>query len=138
MTRKQIILARIILGLYLVAVAVLCLANFSSAPSVKMSIFGIPTDKVVHFCMFFPLPFLAFFAFDEYTDKAWSSILFTLLTFAVGVGIAALTEWAQSLTPYRSAEHGDFIADIISLGTASLIVVIIDIAKQHKNEKTPA
>ena len=138
MTRRQIILARIILALYLVAIGVLCLANFKSTPDVKMQLFGIPTDKVVHFCMFFPLPFLAFFAFDKYTEKAWSSILFTLLTFVSGVGLAALTEWAQSLTPYRSAENGDFLADTIALGVASLIVVIIDIAKQHKNEKTAA
>lgn len=138
MTKTLKTIFKVLFYLYLVAVAVLCFGSFNSLPEVSKTILGIPTDKVAHFCMFFPLPFLAFFAFDEYTDKAWSSILFTLLTFAVGVGIAALTEWAQSLTPYRSAEHGDFIADIISLGTASLIVVFIDIAKQHKNEKSPA
>jgi len=132
MTKRQVILARIILGLYLVLIGVLCLANFSAAPEVKAKILGIQTDKVVHFCMFFPLPFLAFFAFDRYTDKVWSSILCTFITFVVGAGIAALTEWAQSLTSYRSGDKMDLLADILSIGIASLIVVIIDIAKQKR------
>lgn len=134
MTKKQLIFARIILALYLVALVLLCLLNFNTPPNVQKTLFGIPTDKLVHFCMFFPLPILAFFAFDKYTDKAWTSILFTLLAFAAGVALATLTEWAQSLTPTRSREHADFIADVIALGVSSLIVVVIDIFKQKKSK----
>lgn len=132
MTKRQLIFARIILALYLVAVVVLCLINFSSPPKVQKTLFGIPTDKVVHFCMFFPMPILAFFAFDKYTEKMWTSLLFTLLTFVVGVGLAAFTEWAQSLTPYRSGEKLDFVADIIALAVSSVLVAVLDISKMKK------
>ena len=132
MTKRQIILARIILGLYLVAVGVLCLANFNTPPDMKKTLFGIPTDKVAHFCMFFPLPILAFFAFDKYTEKVWTSLLFTALTFAAGVGLAALTEWLQSMLPYRSGEQKDFIADVIALAVASVIVIVLDVSKMKK------
>lgn len=132
MTRRQLIFARIILGLYLVALAVLCLANFHTPPDVKKTIFGIPTDKVVHFCMFFPMPVLAFFAFDKYTGKVWLSLLFTTVTFLVGIGIAMLTEWAQGLVPYRSCQRSDVVADVIALAVASVLVAILDISKMKK------
>ena len=132
MTKRQIILARIILGLYLVVVGVLCLANFNTPPDLKKTLFGIPTDKVAHFCMFFPLPILAFFAFDKYTEKVWTSLLFTTLTFAAGVGLAAMTEWLQSMLPYRSGEQKDFIADVIALAVSSVIVIVLDVSKMKK------
>lgn len=132
MTKRQLIFARIILALYLVALVLLCLLNFNTPPNVQKSFFGIPTDKIVHFCMFFPLPILAFFAFDKYTEKVWTSLLLTLLTFAVGIGLAAFTEWAQSLTPYRSGEKTDFIADIIALAISSALVAVLDISKMKK------
>ena len=118
--------------LYVVAVVTLCLMNFSSPPKVQRTIFGIPTDKVVHFCMFFPMPILAFFAFDKYTDKVWTSLLFTAVTFIVGIGLATFTEWAQSLTPHRSKEHADFLADMLALGISSVLVAVLDISKMKK------
>ncbi len=120
------------MALYLVALILLCLLNFNTPPNVQKTLFGIPTDKIVHFCMFFPLPILAFFAFDKYTEKVWTSLLFTLLTFAVGAGLAAFTEWAQSLTPYRSGEKLDFVADIIALAISSVLVAVLDISKMKK------
>lgn len=135
MTKKQLIFARIILVLYMVALVLLCVLNFKTPPNVQKTLFGIPTDKIVHFCMFFPMPILAFFAFDKYTDKVWTSLLFTLLTFVVGIGIATLTEWVQSLTPHRSMEHADFIADVIALGISSVLVAVLDISKMKKKSK---
>ena len=135
MTKRQIIIARIILVLYMVALVLLCVLNFKTPPNVQKTLFGIPTDKIVHFCMFFPMPIIAFFAFDKYTEKVWSSILFTALAFIVSVGFATLTEWAQGLTPARSREHADFIADVIALGVSSVIVLVLDISKQKKPVK---
>lgn len=132
MTKRQIIFARIILVLYLVAVAVLCFANIKNTPDIKKELFGIPTDKVAHFLMFLPLPILAFFAFDKYTEKVWTSILFTVLTFGFGVGLAALTEWVQSRLPYRSGDNRDLMADVIALALSSAVVLILDISKQKK------
>lgn len=119
--------------LYLAAVAVLCFANIKSTPDIRKEFFGIATDKIAHFLMFLPLPILAFFAFDKYTDKVWTSILCTLITFACGVGIAALTEVVQSRLPYRSGDHRDFAADLLALGLSSVLVLIIDITKQKKS-----
>lgn len=132
MTKRQIIFARIILVLYLVAVAVLCFANIKNTPQIKKELFGIATDKIAHFLMFLPLPVLAFFAFDKYTEKVWTSILFTILTFGCGIGIAALTELVQSRLPYRSGDGRDFLADVIALAASSAFILILDISKQKK------
>ena len=118
--------------LYLAAVAMLCFANIKSTPDIKKELFGIATDKIAHFLMFLPLPVLAFFAFDKYTEKVWSSILFTLLTLGCGIGLAALTEWVQSHLPYRSGDNRDFLADVLALAVSSVFVLILDISKQKR------
>ena len=53
MTRRQLVIARVLFAMYLVAVAVLCFGKFDSSQDVPKSLWGIPTDKVVHFLMFF-------------------------------------------------------------------------------------
>ena len=63
MTRRQLIWSRILFAVYLAAVAFLCFGQFSSSQDVPMDLWGIPTDKVVHFLMFFPFPLLACLAF---------------------------------------------------------------------------
>lgn len=132
MTKRQLLFSRIILALYLVTVLAVCFANIKTPPSIQKTLFGIPTDKIAHFCMFLPMPLLAFFAFDRYTEKVWTSLLFTGLTFAVGVGLAAMTEWLQSMLPYRSGEQKDFIADVIALAVSSVIVIVLDVSKMKK------
>ena len=69
MTRRQLQWARILFGLYLVAVAVLCFARFPESEDVPKSLLGIPMDKIVHFLMFFPFPVLTYLAFDRYRGK---------------------------------------------------------------------
>ena len=64
MTKALKITFRVAFYLYLIAIAVLCFGKFSDLPSVSNTILGIPTDKVVHFVMFFPFPILAFLAYD--------------------------------------------------------------------------
>lgn len=133
MTRRQRLLARILFVLYLAAVACLCFGRFDDMPDVEKYIFGIPTDKVVHFLMFFPFPILAFLAFDRYTEKFWSTVLWTLGTFAAGALLAAGTEYGQArLTTWRSGDPLDLRADLIALGVSSLLVFCIDLWKQHR------
>ncbi len=140
MTRRQSILFRVIFYTYLAAVALLCFGNFSSAPSVDLSFFGIPTDKIVHFCMFFPFPVLAFLAFDKYTETARTSFIFVGATFIAGCLLAVITEIGQAkLTTYRSGDARDFLADFIALALSSLLILYIDLRKQHKkNEAVPS
>ena len=90
MTRRWIF--RILLVLYLCAVAWLCFGHFSNIPNIKMSYWGIPTDKIVHFLMFFPFPLLAFGGFDKYTTKPWHSFLFVAVLFGIGCLLAGATE----------------------------------------------
>ena len=103
--------ARIIFPLmficYICAVGFLCFGHFEDMPDVATTIFGIPTDKVVHFSMFFPFPLLAYATFGRKTKGRWNSILFILAIFLVGCILGIATELGQGLTDYRSCDiHG--------------------------------
>lgn len=127
------LIARILFFLYLAVVLVLCFGQFKDAPSVPWTLLGIPSDKLVHFCMFFPFPILAFLAFDKYTETPRSTFLFSGITFLVGVALAFGTEWGQAhLTTYRSGDPLDWLADISALFLSTLIVIIWDLLKQRK------
>ena len=127
------LIARILFFLYLAAVLVLCFGQFKDAPSIPWTLLGIPSDKLVHFCMFFPFPILAFLAFDKYTETPRSTFLFSSITFLVGVALAFGTEWGQAhLTTYRSGDPLDWLADISALFISTLIVIIWDLLKQRK------
>lgn len=125
------LIARILFFLYLAAVLVLCFGQFKDAPSIPWTLLGIPSDKIVHFCMFFPFPILAFLAFDKYTETPRSTFLFSGITFLVGVVLAFGTEWGQAhLTTYRSGDPLDWVADVSALFISTLIVIIWDLRKQ--------
>ena len=133
MTRRQRIWARILLAAYLLAILVLCFANFSSVPKVKDTLFGIQMDKIVHFLMFCPFPILAYFAFDFHSKTVRSSLLFAATVFIIGCIFAAATEFGQAkLTTWRSGDPTDLIADISALALASIAVIIFDRIKQRK------
>ena len=130
MTRSQRIMARIIFWIYIAVVLFLCFGKFGNLHGVPRAIWGIPTDKVVHFLMFFPFPILAFLAYDVFTDNLWKSLLFCLATFLFGVLIAAGTEYGQSFLPHRSGDRHDLQADVLALSISAFIVLVIDILKQ--------
>ena len=132
MTRRQLQWARILFGLYLVAVAVLCFAHSPESEDAPKALWGIPMDKVVHFLMFFPLPVLAYLAFDRYRGKRWASVLWTTATLLCGCAFAAVTELVQSRLPYRSGDPADFRADALALLLSSVTVLILVLAKHRK------
>ena len=133
MTRSQKIASQVIFFLYVAGVLFLCFGHFEQTPSIEWSLFGIPNDKVVHFCMFFPFPILAFLAFDRYTESVRSTLLFSGITLLVGILLAAGTEWGQAhLTDYRSGDPMDLLADGIALVLSTLLVIFLDIRKQKK------
>ena len=135
MTRGQKILFRILFLLYVAGVLFLCFGHFENAPSVEWNLLGIPSDKLVHFCMFFPFPILAFLAFDRFTESVRSTLLFSGVTFLVGCLLALGTEWGQAhLTDYRSGDRLDLLFDVIALSLSTPIVIIWDIRKQHKKK----
>lgn len=124
---------RVLFYLYLIAVAVLCFGSFNSLPEVSKTILGIPTDKVVHFCMFFPFPILAFLAYDKFTGNRKKVIIFAIVTFLVGCVLAAGTELGQAyLTENRSGEPLDFLADFLALLSGSVIATLIDLRQLNR------
>ena len=134
MTRSQKIAFQVIFFLYVAAVLFLCFAHFEQTPAIEWSLFGIPSDTVVHFCMFFPFPILAFLAFDRYTDSVRSTLLFSGITLLVGFLLAWGTEWGQAhLTDYRSGDPLDLLADGSALVLSTLLVIFLDIRKQKKS-----
>ena len=133
MSRGQIIAFRIIFYMYVAGVLFLCFGHFDNAPSLPTTFLGIPTDKLGHFAMFFPFPILAFLAFDQFTETVKSTLLFTGVTFLVGLLLAFATEWGQAhLTEYRSGEPLDLLADFLALLISSILVAVVDISKQKR------
>ena len=134
MTRSQKIAFQVLFCFYVAAVLVLCFAHFEQTPAIEWSLWGIPSDKVVHFCMFLPFPILAFLAFDRYTDSVRSTLLFSGITLLVGFLLAWGTEWGQAhLTDYRSGDPLDLLADGTALVLSTLLVIFLDIRKQKKH-----
>ncbi|MBO6028894.1 MAG: VanZ family protein [Bacteroidales bacterium] len=132
MTRQQLTWARILFGLYLVAVAVLCFGKFDSSQDVPMDLWGIPTDKLVHFLMFFPFPLLACLASGGYRGERWLATFRTVIAFLAGCAFAAATEWIQTWLSYRSGDPADFGADALALLLSSIIVLFIVLSKHRK------
>ena len=133
MSRGNKIAFQILFWLYVAGVLFLCFGRFDNTPDVPTSFLGIPTDKIAHFVMFFPFPILAFLAFDQFTETVKSTLLFTGVTFIVGVLLAFGTEWGQAhLTEYRSGDPLDLRADVLALFLSSVLVAVVDIAKQRK------
>ena len=131
MSKKLI--TRILFFLYLAAVLFLCFGRFENTPDVPWSFLGIPSDKLVHFCMFFPFPILAFLAFDKYTETPRATLLYSGLTWVLGMLLALGTEWGQAhLTTWRSGDPMDLLADGLSITISTLIVIIWDLSKQKK------
>jgi VanZ family protein len=132
MDKKKLIL-RVLFFLYLAAVLFLCFGKFESTPDVPGTFLGIPTDKLVHFFMFFPFPILAFLAFDKYTDTPKSTFLFSGITWVLGMLLAFGTEWGQAhLTDYRSGDPLDLVSDALSITLSTVLVIIWDLSKQKK------
>ena len=119
--------------IYLLAVLFLCFGKFENTPDVPWSLLGIPSDKLVHFCMFFPFPILAFLAFDRFTETPKSTFLFSGITWVLGLVLAFATEWGQAhLTDYRSGDPWDLLADGLAITLSTIVVIIWDLSKQKK------
>ncbi len=133
--KKRNIISFILFLLYLGFVAWCCFGHFDSLPNISRSILGFPTDKVVHFVMFFPFAFLCFASFDFLAGKKWKALLLMAAVFVIGLLVATATEAGQSLTTYRSADPLDFKADALALGLASLIIAVIILARKTKTNE---
>jgi VanZ family protein len=95
----------------------------SSIPSISLpKIGGIPTDKVVHFLIFFFLAALTYRAIDHQGKYPWLKdrhFLFTVLFTSL---YGAIDEFHQFFTPGRDSDPLDWLAD--AMGAVAFIIVI--------------
>lgn len=120
MTKRSLTVWRIIMLLYLLAVAYICFAPGDRMPQMPQWDLPIPMDKLVHFTMFLPFPIVAFFAFNLKGSLKNIAVLFL-----IGVSLAGLTEIIQSFSPTRSMEGMDFLADCIGIGLSCLLLLLL-------------
>lgn len=118
--------------IYICGVAWLCFANFNKLQNIQKFILGIPTDKVVHFCMFLPFVFIAFFSLDHRGKNLYKVIGTLLCICSFGCIFAGLTEIVQGSLPYRTEDIKDFATDCLSIGIATLTVFFIEVSKRKK------
>ncbi len=99
------------LTLALLVVVITWLALTSAPPEFPIARW----DKLHHAAGFAALAAVAWFGFGG----AWLRIAGSLLSFG------ALIEWLQSLTPTRSAEWGDLLADAIGISIGLLVASLL-------------
>lgn len=123
---------RILLLLYGAAVVFLCFAHFDPYQNVPNLILGIPIDKIVHFCMFLPSVPIVYFSLPSKwkTGGRWIRLPMVLLSALFCACAAGVVELLQGLTPYRSCELYDFVADSVGIGLAYIVTSIIVVIKR--------
>ncbi len=128
--KKKSTWRRVFLVLFVLYMGVLIYLYFGKFPSflkLPRTILDIPSDKVGHFLMFLPYPFLAHGS--SFTGKRkWRDLLFVHLS---GIVIAFVFELLQStLVSYRTTDPWDLVANIASISLATLILSIVDLFKK--------
>lgn len=109
----------------------MCFADFKSIPDIQRSFLGLPTDKLVHFCMFFPMPPMGFIAFGN-RDKVLKIFLSLLRICVFSCVFAGITEIIQGTLPYRSEDIGDFVVDCMAVGVSGVITFIVALFLKDK------
>jgi VanZ family protein len=114
----------VILFIYICSVAYLCFMKTDEMPTIDPYLWGIPVDKLVHFAMFFPYPFLAYAAFQPHDKRRYIHFIVLLIVVIVGAGLAVGTEQIQGILEYRSYDIADYMADMIGMGSSAFIIAL--------------
>ena len=133
MSKRKVIGLTLFL-VYLGVVTWCCFGNFEDMPKPKQFILGIPFDKIVHFLMFFPFPFLFYMAFGPDRGNSRRSMLTLSLSFLSGCLVAGATEIGQGFTSHRTADPKDLMADAVALAAATVLAVLIILLKNNKKK----
>ena len=113
--------------LYIGAVSWLCFGRFESDMDIPRRIFGIETDKIVHFAIFFPYVFLAHGAF--FRKNYWKT--FTLAVIAATVTAFAMELLQGAVTSHRYTDPWDLVINISAITAASLILAVAALLKRR-------
>ena len=122
--KKKRYISAVLLCLYIITVALLCFIKTESLPSVELTIFGIPTDKLVHAVMFFPFPVLTYMTFQPDEGGIWRSLPIIIAAVALGLGLAAGTERIQTLLGYRTGDVKDLMSDMVGILCGAVLILI--------------
>lgn len=114
----------VILFIYICSVAYLCFMKPDDIPTIVPYLWGIPVDKIAHFAMFFPYPFLAYAAFQPHGRRRYVHFIVLLIVVIVGAGLAVGTEQIQGMLEYRSYDIADYMADMIGIGSSAFIIAL--------------
>ncbi len=126
------IVYRTVLLIYIGAIAFLCFANLNGLPSIQKSFFGIPADKLVHFAMFFPFPWLAYCAVDRKPKSVGEIVAGIVSICSAGCIFAGITEIVQGTLPYRSEDIKDFATDCLAICLCGAILLAFYTVKFRK------
>lgn len=127
--RKRYIWIAVLL-VYFISVAYLCFMKTDGLPMMRPYLFGIPTDKLVHFAMFFPYPVFGYAAFQPYGKKRSAHLIVLLAVFAVGAGLAIATEHLQGRLEYRSYDMKDYLADMLGMASATIMIAVYALTRR--------
>ena len=110
--------------LYIGAVAFLCFARPENIPHLSDTWLGLPADKIAHFTMFLPFPFLAYLVFEPQKKRRWWWKAIVLLAVAAaGAFLARWTEDIQARLTYRTSDIRDFLADMYGMAAGLLVTI---------------
>lgn len=133
MALKRRHMAILLFAFYLAAVAYLCFLKPGSIPVLQQFIFGIPTDKVIHFIMFLPYPILAYISFRPDRKGVSTHMLTFIAIIAVGAAMAMGVERLQ-IAAGRNYDIKDFYANIAGMAAGAAITLIFILAR-HRLDK---
>ena len=133
MTRRfSIGLYHLLMLAYLCAVSLLCFAQLGAPPSQGL-IWGIPSDKIAHFLLFIPFPFLAWGCTQRQKETVPNILSKLAIIFLLGFALGFLTEYIQGFLPGRCRERLDFLADMCGITASCLAIVIFKLCRQKES-----
>ncbi len=91
---------------------------------IPTQLFGIDIDKIVHFTLFLPYPFLIWLAFRDSLKRRFKNLSIAFIAFS-GILLAFCTEYAQHFNPDRNYDPKDILANILSIVVGTLLLAAI-------------
>ena len=124
-------IAILLFVVYLATVAYLCFLKPGSIPALRQFVFGIPTDKVIHFIMFLPYPLLAYISFRP-DCKGIGAELFVLAAILVAGAVMAMGVERLQIAAGRNYDIKDFYANLAGMGTGAAVTSAYLFLQQKK------
>lgn len=130
MIKKRSALFKLLFFSYLVILFSLMLITLKTEQmEIPKLLFGIEIDKVVHFILFFPYPFLIWFAFKIPLTKKFNHWIFPVIAIS-GLLLAVFTECVQSFNPNRNYDTNDILANVIAIIAGTLLLTVFKAGKK--------